>query len=59
MTRYPSERLAEEVAYLAYYFHWPYEQIMALDHAERRHWVGELARMNTQRSEEAQPRGRR
>jgi hypothetical protein len=34
------------VAYLAYYFHWPHAQIMALDHRERRRWARELAGMN-------------
>ena len=37
--RYPSERLYEEVAYLAYYLHWPYEQIMHMEHRERQQWV--------------------
>jgi hypothetical protein len=45
---YPSGRLHEEVAYIAYYFHWPYEQVMALDHRERQRWVAEIARINTQ-----------
>lgn len=43
---YPAGRLLEEVAYLAYYFHWPYTQVMSLDHPERRRWAQELARMN-------------
>jgi hypothetical protein len=51
--RYPSEQLFEEVAYLAYYFHWPYDQIMQLEHAERRRWVAELASMNTRINEGA------
>lgn len=51
MTRYPSERLAEEVAYLAYYFHWPHDQIMALDHQERQRWVSEIARLHGQRNQ--------
>jgi len=44
--RYPSERLFEEVAYLAYHFHWPYEQIVGLDHRERQRWVAEIAKIN-------------
>lgn len=40
------ERLFEEVAYLAYYFHWPYSQIMSLNHLERRRWAHEVARLN-------------
>lgn len=49
--RYPSDRLFEEVAYLAYYFHWPYDQIMQLEHAERLRWVAEVGRMNTRINE--------
>jgi hypothetical protein len=59
MTRYPSERLAEEVAFLSYYFHWPYEQIMALDHHERQHWVAQLSRLNSQRERSNQDAERR
>ena len=48
MTRYPSERLYEEVAYLAYHFHWPHTHIMRMDHLERQRWVREVARINEQ-----------
>lgn len=46
--RYPSDRLYEEVAYLAYYFHWPHDQVMHLPHKERQRWVTEVARINEQ-----------
>ena len=46
MIRYPSERLFGEVAYIAYHFHWPYEQIMALEHRERQWWVAEIGKIN-------------
>lgn len=46
MSRYPSDRLHEEVAYLGYYLHWPYDQIMRMEHRERQRWVAEVARMN-------------
>jgi hypothetical protein len=46
MIGYPSDRLFEEVAYLAYHFHWPYTQIMALEHRERQQWVAEIAKIN-------------
>jgi len=39
--------LFEEVAYIAYHFHWSYEQIMSLEHQERRRWVDEIAKINT------------
>jgi len=44
---YPLEQLYEEVAYVAYYFHWPLERILELEHAERRQWVDEIAKINT------------
>lgn len=48
---YPSNRLFEEVAYIAYHFHWPYEQIMGLEHAERRRWIEEIANINRRLNE--------
>lgn len=52
MMRYPSERLREEVAYLAYHFHWSYQDIMHMDHRERQRWVAEVARINRRLNEE-------
>jgi hypothetical protein len=52
MTRYPSDQLHEEVAYLSYYFNWPYQQVMQLDHRERQRWVGEVASINQRLNEE-------
>ncbi|MDQ3855484.1 MAG: hypothetical protein M3281_03725 [Chloroflexota bacterium] len=46
MIGYPSERLYEEVAYIACHLHWPYDQIMALEHRERQRWANEVARIN-------------
>ena len=43
---YPSDRLFEEVAYIAYHFNWPYEQIMNLEHPERHQWVEQIAKIN-------------
>ena len=36
----------QEVAYLAYYFHWPHSEIMEMSHLDRLVWVRELARIN-------------
>ncbi len=30
---------------IAFYFHWPYDQLLALEHGERLRWVSELARL--------------
>jgi len=43
---YPSERLYEEVAYIAYHLHWPHDQIMGMSHRERQRWVTEVAHIN-------------
>jgi hypothetical protein len=54
MIGYPSDRLYEEVAFIAYYLHWPNEQIMALDHRERQRWVNEVSRINKQLNDSVQ-----
>jgi hypothetical protein len=46
MTGYPLEQLYQEVAYIAYYFHWPPETILEFDHRFRRRWVKEVAEIN-------------
>jgi len=43
---YPLNRLFEEVAYIAYYFHWPHDQILLMEHHERQRWVAEIATIN-------------
>jgi hypothetical protein len=44
--------LNEEVAYIAYHFHWPMESILDLEHRDRAHWVAQIAALN-QRANEA------
>lgn len=51
---YPLDQLYEEVAYIAYYFHWPLMEILELEHAERRRWVEEIAGINQKLAEMAQ-----
>lgn len=57
MKGYPSERLYEEVAYVAYYFHWPYDQVMEMEHRERQRWVAEIARINERLNSQLSGRG--
>lgn len=47
MIVYPLDRLYEEMAYIAYHFHWPCGEIMHMDHRERQRWVDEIAAINT------------
>lgn len=44
--RYPSDRLYEEVAYIAYHFHWPLDRILELEHGERHKWMEEISKIN-------------
>jgi hypothetical protein len=53
MIGYPSDALFEEIAFIAYYLHWPREQIMGLDHRERQRWVAEISRINQELNESA------
>jgi hypothetical protein len=44
---YAPEQLYNEVAYVAYHFHWSREEILDLEHPERRRFVDEIAALNT------------
>lgn len=57
MIGYPSGPLLEEVACIAFHLHWTYAEIMAMDHRERRRWVGEVGRIHA-RLREAGATGR-
>jgi len=43
---YPLARLYEEIAYLAYHLHWPYEELLHMEHAERQRWLDQVAAIN-------------
>ena len=43
---YATDRLYEEVAYVAYYLHWSRDDILDLEHAERQRFVAEIAALN-------------
>jgi hypothetical protein len=47
---YASDRLYEEIAYVAYHFHWPLSELLDLEHAERRRYVGEIETINARLS---------
>ena len=50
---YPLNQLYEEMAFIAYHFHWPHEEIMALDHSERTRWCREISNINKVFNEDA------
>ena len=41
----------EEVAYIAYYFHWPLKDILEMEHHDRRRWVEKIADINRKLTE--------
>lgn len=43
---FPLDRLYEEMAYIAYHFHWPWHELMHMDHRERQRWVDEIVTIN-------------
>jgi len=43
---YPPKHLYEEMAFIAYHFHWGREEILRLEHAERRRWCREISAIN-------------
>jgi hypothetical protein len=51
---YPLDRIHEEVAYIAYHVHWPLEDILALEHNDRRLWAEQIAAINRRINEETE-----
>ncbi|HVN11589.1 MAG TPA: DUF6760 family protein [Kineosporiaceae bacterium] len=43
---YATDRLHEEIAYVAYHFHWALDPLLDLEHADRRRYVDAISRMN-------------
>jgi len=41
------------VAFVAYHFHWPLEEIFELEHVQRRQWVEQISSINRRMNEEA------
>jgi len=49
---YAPDRIYEEVAYVAYHFHWSLDDILDLEHPQRLRYVQEIANINTRLTEE-------
>lgn len=52
MSGYPLDHLYEEVAFIAYHFHWPFDEVMNLEHYQRRRWCEEISKINRKLSSE-------
>ena len=44
--------MLEETAFVAYHFHWPREEVLALEHRERRAWAEEISKINERMNRE-------
>lgn len=43
---YPQERMYQEMTFLSYYLHWSRDEVMRLNHQERRRWCREVSAVN-------------
>jgi hypothetical protein len=43
---YAPDRLLEEIAYVAYHLHWSFEELLDLEHPDRRAIVEQIDRLN-------------
>lgn len=43
---YPEQELYKEMSFIAYYYHWSQEEVMGLEHMERRRWCDEISAIN-------------
>lgn len=50
---YPTDRLYEEVAFIAYHFNWSRDEVMSLPHEERQRWCEEISSINRKMSKES------
>lgn len=48
---YPLERIFQEVAYIAYHFHWSPDDILSMEHRERQLWIKEISAINKEINE--------
>ena len=49
---YPTERLYEEVAFVAYHFNWSRSEVLSLSHSERQRWCEEISAINDRINQE-------
>jgi len=50
---YGTDRVHEEIAYVAYHFHWSLEEILDLEHPTRLRFVDEIAKINQRLRDDA------
>ena len=48
---YAVDMVYEEIAYVAFHFHWPLDEILDMEHPVRRRFVEEIGRLNRRASQ--------
>ncbi len=43
---YPEEELYREMSFISYYFHWGSEEVLSMEHTDRRKWCSEISKIN-------------
>ena len=46
-----ADHVHEEVAFIAYHFHWALDDLLDMEHDERHTWLREIARINKEINE--------
>ena len=44
---YPQDAMYKEMSFISYYFHWGMNDVLELDHKERRRWCREISDINS------------
>lgn len=52
LATYPVEEIYEEAAFIAYHFHWAHDDIMSMEHRDRRRWCQHISKINKQFNDE-------
>ncbi len=46
MRLYPEDELYREMSFISYYFHWSEDDVLKLEHRQRRKWCSEISSIN-------------
>ncbi|MCR4591194.1 MAG: hypothetical protein K5668_10290 [Lachnospiraceae bacterium] len=46
MRLYPEDDLYKEMSFISYYFHWSEDDVLKLEHRQRRKWCSEISTIN-------------
>lgn len=52
ISTYPADKIYEEAAFIAYYLHWGFDEIMSLSHRDRLRWCKEISKINSKLNQE-------